>query len=358
MSITLSYAKALQALVAAIRGGVTPILEGPPGTGKTALARHAFDEAGLPHHTLIASNCDATDFAGFPYVDPKSGSFRRALLPEIQACVDGPVGLILDEYKSTPLSVRAALMNVLLERKVQGQAFHAGSRVIGATNPPEMCPSGTESTAAEGNRVIVISYLPTMDEIQGYFDRLGPEGSTLRTEAKDFAATLAVEARLVTFVPSREAIDGGKPFPSPRAWEIAVKAVAAHVDLGGKVADDVGLALLCGVLGTDAAIAYGGIRKHRADLPTFEEILKDPGKAKVAPQREKQIAALGVISRVADKDVWPAWIYASRLDAEIAQACGRTLLRRKDVLPASKLSHEGKQAQMKLLAVVRRNIDA
>ena len=351
---TLSYADTVTAVIAALDGGVTPILEGPPGTGKTSLGRDVGRRwhGGTPTFQLIASNCDATDFAGFPYVDPKSGQFRRALLPEIQACIDTPGLLILDEYKSTPLNVRAALMNVLLERRVQGKPFHAGSGVLGCTNPPEMCPSGTETTAAEGNRVITISYLPTIEELINYFDNVGPVDSVLRAEARDFAATLQVETRLITFDPPREAIDAGAPFASPRAWELALRAFSAH---GGKL-DAVGYALLSGVLGENVALSYIGIRRHRADLPTPAEVLAAPAQARMPKERDKQIAALGVISRVADKDVWASWIYAERMEGEISGPAARTLLHRKD-LPGSSHRAAGIKAQMALMARVRMSLD-
>lgn len=330
--ITLTWAEALSALQDALRAGVTPVLEGPPGVGKTALANAALAAYGadIPEwrgtQELIASNCDATDFDGFPFVT--KGRLERARLPQIAACIASPAGLLIDEYKSAPLNVRASLMNILLFRRIQGVSFDTQSRVIAATNPPEQCPAGTEGTAAEGNRVICYHYQPSFDEIRSYFAGLGVEGSTLRNEACDFAATLAVETRLVTFDPPRAAIDAGAPFSSPRAWELGIRTLAAHLDNGGSVESTIALAHLAGITGEDSALAYLGIRRLRKDLPSVDEIRANPGNARVPECREHQIAALGLLARVADADVWAAWIYLARLHDEIGAACARTILER------------------------------
>src|SRR5574341_2096675 len=293
--MALSFAQAKQALAACVRARVTPILVGPPGIGKTALMRAVAQDSELPCHELLASNCDAVDIAGLPYV--VDGILRRALLPQIKACVDAPGLLFLDELTSVPPSVQAPLMRLLLEHYAGGQQLHPESAVAGAANRPEECPGGIELTAASINRVIkLIDYLPTLDEIRGFFETVGGEGSRFRDEALDFSATLSVQSDLLDLAPPKPAIEAGAPFASPRAWERGLRAYAEHCEAAGvgfnlgKDEDDIGYAILTGAVGEAKALAFLATRKMRKHLPSIDEILKDPQKTKVPERKDQQIA--------------------------------------------------------------------
>jgi ATPase family associated with various cellular activities (AAA) len=348
--MSLSFSQATKALSACIKARTTSLVQGPPGVGKTALVRAAAKGSNLPCHDLIASNCDATDIAGLPYVH--EGVLKRALLPEIKACVEKPGILFLDELTAVPPSVQAPLMRLLLEKVAGGVKLHPESVVLAACNPPEHVAGGVELSAATINRVIkLVDYAPTFDEIRGFFDGLGEPGSDLNNEARDLSATMAIETGLITLNPPRASIDAGAPFNSPRAWELGIRTFAAH-----GTEDEVGYQLLAGAVGDTAAAAYLGIRKLRQHLPSVEEITVNPQGAKVPDQKDRQIAALGVLSRVSDKDTWAAWTYADRLQPEIAAACARVLMTRTPQ-GGSKHKQIGVQAQVKLLAKVKRNRD-
>lgn len=361
----LSFAQAKQALIACVEARITPVVVGSPGLGKTSLIREVAQgdpkngRNPLPCHELIASNCDAVDIAGLPYV--VNGVLHRALLPEIQACVDAPGILFLDELTGVPPSVQAPLMRLLLERVAGGRRLHKDSTVIGAANRPEECPGGVELTAATVNRVIkLIDFMPTIDEIRAFFNDIGKSGTRLHEEFLDFAATLAVNSDLLDMTPPRAAIDAGAPFASPRAWERGLRVYAqycANANVGfnvGKSEDSIGCALLSGAVGDAKAAAFLGIRALRKHLPSIEEILRDPVKARVPEQPDRQIAAVGLLSRVAEVDLWCAWLYTERLLPEISAACARVLMNRTPKGQQSTWFNQGKKAQVEALAKVRR----
>jgi len=352
---TLSFAETRRALAAGIRARVACLLVGPPGIGKSAVVAQAAADVGLPLHVLIGSNCDPTDIAGFPFVD--SGHMRRALVPAIQACVDAPGLLFLDEATSVPSSVQAPLMRLYLELIAGDTRLHPGSAVVAACNPPDQCPGGVELTAAQINRVVVVEFCPNLKEISGFFMELGAPGSKLREEAADFAATMDADSSLVCLTPPRAAIDAAQPFASPRAWERGLR-VWAEMRANSNTADGddiVAYTLLCGAVGQDAAVRFHAVRKLRAHLPTADEILADPTKARVpdADQRDRQIAALGLLARVAQTDKWAAWTYAVRLSNEVAIAATRHLVnaRRPN---ASLWKRQGEHAEVSLLARAHR----
>lgn len=358
--MTLSFEKTEKALLACIQSQVTMVIVGPPGVGKTSLVRAVGEKAKLPVHDLLASNCDAVDIAGLPYV--ADGVLKRALLKQIKACVDAPGILFLDELTAVPPSVQGPLMRVLLEGVAGDHKLHPGSCVVGAANRPEECPGGIELSAASINRVIKFNdFLPTLDEIRAFFDQVGQIGTRLREECVDFAATLAANVDLLDMSPPRASIDAGAPFASPRAWERGLRAYASYCDAHdvgfnvGKDDDDIGYALLSGAVGEAKAVAFFGVRKMRKFLPSIDEILNDPQKAKVPEQKDRQIAAVGLLARVADKDIWASWLYAERLQPEISAACLRVLMSRQDT-GKTKWFQEGKKAQVNALARIRREM--
>jgi hypothetical protein len=269
--------------------------------------------------------------------------------------------LFLDELTCVPASVQAPLMRLLLERYAGGTKLHPDSAVIGAANPPEQAPGAVELSAASVNRVIKITdFQPTISEIRGFFDEIGEDESRLREEGRDLAATLSVQVDLIDMTPPRASIDAAAPFASPRAWETGLKAYAMHCEAAnvgfnsGKDDDELGYALLSGAVGEAKAAAYLGIRSMRKHLPSMDEILANPQTAKVPPERERQIAAVGLLGRVADKDINCSWIYAERLAAEIAAACSRVLMNRPATgAKSSKWFAAGQLAQVKGLARIR-----
>ena len=358
----LTFAQAKQAITACVNSKITALLCGSPGLGKTALLREVARECGLPCHELLASNCDAVDIAGLPYINPSDGEFRRSMLPQIRACIDAPGILFLDELTTVSASVRAPLMRLLLERNAGGHALHRDSVVIAAANKPEECPGGIELDAASINRVVKLDdFQPSLDEIQEYFKTAQESGSRAYEEFLDFAATLGVNSDLLDMSPPRTAIDSGLPFGSPRAWDRGLQVYAAYcaaANVGynaSKDEDHVGYSLLAGAVGEHKAIAFFGIRKQRKNLPDVNEILKEPLTARVPDGKDKQIAAVGLLGRVAARDSFAAWIYADRLTPEIGAACARMLVGIKDD-PKSKLFKDGRQAQVRLLSKVNKGM--
>ena len=340
----LSIATTIGVLVCCAKAHVSALLEGPPGVGKTSIIRELGKLLSLPVHILIGSNCDPVDIAGLPWID--QGKLLRALYPEIQACIDAPGILFLDELTTVPPSVQAPLMRVFLEHNCGGVSLHRDTVIFAACNPPEHAPNAVELSAATVNRIGRYPFCPTLDEVKGWFssrpEKWGVEG-------RDFAATLEAEPGLVQFEPPQASIDAGASWGSPRAWELGLRAFAEH----GKD-DDLGLEILSGFTGPDQALAYLAIKRMRTHLPSISTIQGDPASAPVPANRSHQIAALGLLARVADTDAWAAWVYAARLEPEIGAACGRVLLNRQP--QASRHSQAGKASQIKLLASVKKGV--
>lgn len=340
-------------------------------THNTALQAVIADAFDLPLVTAILSNCDPTDVAGLPMLNPKSGKVELHAFPELRHAQEEGVLLFLDEFTAIRRSVEAPALRLILERVAGGAPLHKNTRIVGACNPPEHAPGGIELSAAMLNRIIWLRYAPRYEEISNYFvarakgttpANLAALGKAIKqlmevdyaqafaTEALDFAATMAVQPDLVQLEPPEAAINAGSAWGSPRAWEAGIAAYAA---LGRSAAsgksDAIGYAILAGAVGPHCAVSYLGIRDLRTELPTVADIVAQPDKAKVPTRKDLGIAAIGVIARVAQEDAGAAWIYMQRMQMlEVAAAGYRLVEKYASNLSKSKFGKEGVKAYSEL----------
>lgn len=357
----LNYTQAAQAVAACLRAKRAILLYGSPGVGKTSLGRDASRAVNLPCHILIGSNMDSTDIGGLPYRGA-DGHVHRELFPEIRAVVDAPGVLFLDEATTVPKSVEGPLLRLALERNAGGTQLHPDACILLAANPPEQAPGASDLSAAMINRVVVIRYAPSLDEVRGFFSgrpvvatpavvSAAELPEAYRLEALDFAATCEADPSMIMLDPPQASIDASAPWGSPRAWEIGLSVYAAN----GSHEDDVGFALLAGAVGPEAAATFLGVRKLRQYLPTISDVIARPDTAIVPSEIDQQIAALGVIARVAETDTEAGWIYAERLGPEPSIAACRHLMNKYKV-PAkqSKRNQAAREAMTRLVARVGR----
>lgn len=317
----LNFAQAKHWLKACIKAKVTPVLYGPPGVGKTALCAEVAHEVNLPLRTLIGSTCEPTDIGGFPVV--VDGSLQRIPLLQVRQCADEAGILFIDELTTVPLSVQAPLMRGLLEHQFGDVKLHPDSTVIGACNQPEHAPSAFEFTAATGSRLLQAILTPSHDEVADFFRcKLGEPGTPLGDEGLDFAVTMGQLGDLLEMEPPQNSIQKGVPWGCPRAWERGLRAYVA-ADESSKIGEQ----CLASAVGQAKAIQYIAIKKHRQFLPSINEIIANPAAAKLPADKERQVAIIGLIARVAQKDVYAAWVYIERLQGEFGMTCTRMMMR-------------------------------
>jgi hypothetical protein len=108
-------------------------------------------------------------------------------------------------------------------------------------------------------------------------------------------------------------------------------------------------------VGAAEAQGYVAVRELREFLPTAEDVLTDPTKAKVPEDVGHQIGALGLLSEVCKVDAYAAWAYAERLVPEYQQAAAQ-VLRSKVGKKDGKSKHRkaGAKARQAILGAVGR----
>ncbi|MFE9749209.1 AAA family ATPase [Saccharothrix saharensis] len=308
----------LEALTLAVSADLPVLLWGEPGIGKTSALTQLADALELPLTTVIASVHEPSDFSGLPVLgdDPAVQGVPMAPPDWAVRLVRAGRGLLfLDELSTAPPAVQAALLRVVLERRIGALELPPGVRIVAAANPRSSAADGWELSPPLANRFVHVQWSYDHDVVVRGLGGTWPRAvlprldSARLTDAVAFARRavcelLAARPRLVHQLPRSEAGRGG-PWPSPRSWEMALRLIAFATAAGasrevlsvlvrGTVGDGPGLELLAGL--------------DRMDLPDPEALLADPASA-VLPERGdlRQTVLDGVVEAVRKRPERSRW---------------------------------------------------
>jgi len=273
------------------RWGLPLLLEGRPGTAKTAIIESAAAGFGLACETVIASLREPSDFLGLP-IPNKTGGVSYAPPAWALRIADAVRGVVfLDELNTAPPAVQAALLRVVNDSVVGELRLPPGIRWIAAQNAVEESVGGYDLAPPTANRWGHVAWLSTTAE--AFADWLiGHAGEVAKGEALDAAAE---EARVESLFPAAFAKASGlvaafvkrrgellhkqpktgdpkasKAWPSPRTWELATRALAGAEVHGLSLMD--GEELLACFIGEGAAIEFSAWRTM-VDLPDPAAVL-------------------------------------------------------------------------------------
>ncbi|MEU9986869.1 MoxR family ATPase [Streptomyces sp. NPDC048045] len=308
----------LEALTLAVAADLPVLLWGEPGIGKTAALTQLSTALDLPLTTVIASVHEPSDFSGLPVVgdDPAEQGVPMAPPDWAVRLVRAGRGLLfLDELSTAPPAVQAALLRLVLERRIGALRLPPGVRIVAAANPRSSAADGWELSPPLANRFVHLQWTHDQDVVVRGLGGTWPRATLPRLDAQRLpeAVTFARRAvcgflsarpTLVHRLPGGESRRGGA-WPSPRSWEMALHLIAFATSAGssrevlsllvrGTVGDGPGLELLASL--------------DRLDLPDPETLLADPAGA-VLPERGdlRQAVLDGVVDAVRRRPERARW---------------------------------------------------
>lgn len=308
----------LEALTLAVAADLPVLLWGEPGIGKTAALTQLATALDLPLTTVIASVHEPTDFSGLPVLGEDPAEQGVPLAPPdwaVRLVRAGRGLLFLDELSTAPPAVQAALLRLVLERRIGSLQLPPGVRIVAAANPASSAADGWELSAPLANRFVHLRWTHDHEVVvrglggtwpRATLPRLDPERlpAAVDRARRAVCALLAARPALVHRLPSGESRRGGA-WPSPRSWEMALCLIAFATAAGssrdvlsllvrGTVGDGPGLELLAGL--------------DRMDLPDPELLLADPAGAELPQRGDLRQAALdGVVAAVQLRPEKPRW---------------------------------------------------
>lgn len=308
----------LEALLLAVAADLPVLLWGEPGIGKTAALTRLAADLELPLTTVIASVHEPSDFAGLPIVpeDPTVHGVPMAPPDWAVRLVRAGHGLLfLDELSTAPPAVQAALLRLVLERRVGSLCLPPGVRIVAAANPRSSAADGWELSPPLANRFVHLQWTHDHDVVvrglggtwpRAVLPRLDPGRlpESVAFARRAVCTLLAARPGLVHRLPDNENQRGG-PWPSPRTWDMALRLLAFAAAAGasrevlsmlvrGTVGDGPGLELLASL--------------DRMDLPDPEALLADPAGAVLPERGDLRRAVLdGVVAAVREHPERTRW---------------------------------------------------
>ncbi len=329
----------LEALALTVSANLPVLLWGEPGIGKSAALRQMAAGLGVPMETVIASVHEPSDFSGLPIIGDDPATQGVPMAPPdwaVRLARHGKGIVFFDELSSAPPAVQAALLRVVLERRVGSLELPPSVRVVAAANPPASAADGWHLSPPLANRFVHLRWtcdsrvvargmtgtwplipIPVVDAT-----RITSATARARGIVSGF---LTARPGLAHHLPADAEARGGA-WPSPRTWEMALRLIAFGFATG--VEPEALSAALVGALGDGTGIELLSYLEE-LDLPDPDRVLADP-KAFALPKRgDRQLAFLtAVVSAVqadCDRRRWEAgWqVLAKAVDAGVPDVAAR-----------------------------------
>jgi AAA domain (dynein-related subfamily) len=352
----------VQALALAAAANLPVLLWGQPGIGKSSTLTELARGLDLPLETVIASVHEPSDFSGLPVLGPDPAGQGIAMAPpdwavRLRRAGDGL--LFLDELSSAPPAVQAALLRVVLERRVGSLALPDGVRIVAAANPAGSAADGWQLAPPLANRFVHLDWVHDPAVVVRGLGGTWPRVPLPRLEHSRLGEAVArARAAICGFLTVRpdythkmptSAAGRSKAWPSPRTWEMALRLLAfgyATDAAPGAVA----LAVR-GAIGDGAGFElFAFLERH--DLPDPEALLSDPNAVDLPERGDLVHATLATVVDAIGRDTtearWRAgWELVARLiesvpvDLLAAQAMDLAALRDPDWAPPAQLDRLG-----------------
>ncbi|NRA77177.1 MAG: ATP-binding protein [Pseudoalteromonas sp.] len=329
--------------------GLVPFVAGSPGLGKSAVAKDIANEWDLKLIDVRLSQCDPTDLNGF--ISTNAEKTKCGYLPIDTFPIEGdklPVDeevsiiddkgnkviikprreykgwlLLLDEINSAPRLVQAAAYKLVLDKQVGKFDIHHKVVMMTAGNLKSDGAIVNDMGTAMASRLVHCE--------------MGADVESFTT----WATKVGIDHRVIAYVNFRpenlhnfDPKHSDKTFPCPRTWEFTSKLIKGEVNLKGF------MAVVEGAIGAGASREFMTFCEIYGELPTIQEMVKDPDSVVISNEPSVKYAIAGMISEFADtKNIGQLMKVVNKLPFEFQMIAlqgtvqrDRTLLQNPDVM--------------------------
>ncbi|GAB6188269.1 MoxR family ATPase [Marinitoga arctica] len=241
-----------------MESGEIPLIWGHFGVGKTDIARDIALETGRELIILVISQMEPGDLIGLPSKNEDKTVFLK---PDWWPEKDNTI-IMIDEINRAHRSIRNAIMQLLLDRRIHNHVLPKGTWIMAAANPPD----------DDYDQVDLITDPAFMSRF--FHLSLNPEAN----EWSQWANNQNVMSEIISFIEEYpEFISNGKSVsfrldlkPSPRSWYKLSKVLN---NLSKEEIKEYVYILASGIVGPEAARTFINYLESKSNIPAPEKIL-------------------------------------------------------------------------------------
>ncbi|HOC99945.1 MAG TPA: MoxR family ATPase [Myxococcota bacterium] len=210
-----SYDELCPMVEALLRGGLSVLVRGHPGVGKSSLAKELAARMELPMVDIRLAQRDPAEISGVYYPDADRTCMSLLAPDWVRQVCESPGFVFLDEINAAVTKLhQAAAYQIVLERRVGPFVFHPGTVVLAAGNLEEDNAIVSPMSSALANRFAHFTMRVDADSWMRWASRAGIDDAV--------TAYIGRGGEGVLYDRRRDAM----VFPSPRTWEMASRALA------------------------------------------------------------------------------------------------------------------------------------
>ena len=277
----------LETLIPTIGQELTPIIQSEAGCGKTSLLKTIEKKLG-DKYDYIYVDCPVKDMSDIAMTIPnhETKTLERSVGSLFKLDNDKPKVILLDEFMKSPKLLQVIFTRLMLERTVGDTPLPEGSIVFGTSNN-QADGLGDTMMAHAGNRVCIVEM--QKPEVEDWLVWATENGVSplIRAFVHTFPRCLASyrdegqEDNPYIFNPKKPVLS----FVSPRSLEKASVIVSNRDKLG----DNATMVALAGTIGQSASADMSAFLRLEKELPTFDDILKEPESTQVPESISAQL---------------------------------------------------------------------
>lgn len=270
-----------------IEAGLTPLILGSPGVGKSEIVKQVADLYNLQLVDMRLSMMDATDLQGLPHFENGKAVFTPYNMFPLEGdpLPEGKQGtlIFLDELNSAPRSVLCAAYKLILDHMVGNYKLHRNCVIVAAGNRIEDRAIVNNIGTAMQSRLVSLTMEPS------FKDWLTEVAIPRNYDERIVAYLNMYNEKLCTFDPE----SNEKAFACPRSWSFIHKLVTNKKKL-----DENAAKLFAGIIGAGTAVEFTQFCNVYNKLIKYENVVADP---KNCPLPEDKASLWALIVSLANK---------------------------------------------------------
>ena len=268
--LSLTQSQLADYLEVAIKADVVPFIQGIPGSGKSAIVKSVADKLNLQLIDLRLSQLMVYDLAGL--ISPNQQRDKATYLPidvfplENDSLPQGKQGFLifLDEFNTADRTTMAGAYKLVLDRMIGKHKLHPHTRIVCAGNQlTDNAITNNIGTAMQTRLVHITLDLNKKDFLEHI---IKSNWNPMLVSYLHFNPSM-----ISTFNPNK--YDEVISFAVPRTWQFVNQQLNKGLL---NMSDEIQYSAICSSVGEQAGTDFHSYIKLHKDIPSSQEILKDP----------------------------------------------------------------------------------